>query len=112
MGRQVRSIKGEVVDFDLFEIKKQIEEKPASKDVKNREDFVYAKRKRGSKRTVGKMLNEQRKNTEDVRAAMRKSTEANISAAVGESKVREPIETKEKPVKKTVSKRRIIKKKK
>jgi hypothetical protein len=109
MGRKVRSIKGEVVDFDLFEIKKQIEEKPVSKDVKNREDFVYAKRKRGSKRTVGKMLNEQRKNTEDVRAAMRKSTEANISAAVGESGV---VDTKEKPVKKTVSKRRIIKKKK
>jgi hypothetical protein len=56
MARKATSIKGEVVDFDLLELKRKIGDKPVSADVKNREDFVYSKRKRGSKRAVQKML--------------------------------------------------------
>lgn len=64
MARQTRSIKGELVDFDLFEVKRKIGEKPISADVKNREDFVYSKRKRGSKRAVEKMMENQEPTTQ------------------------------------------------
>ena len=58
MKKQVRSIKGELVNFDLTEIKEQISNKAPTTDVKNREKYVYSKRRRGSKRAINKALDE------------------------------------------------------
>jgi hypothetical protein len=58
MKKQVRSIKGELVNFDLSEIKEQIGNKAPTTDVKNREKYIYSKRRRGSKRAVNKALDE------------------------------------------------------
>lgn len=112
MARQVRSIKGELVDFDLFEVKKQIGEKPISMDVENREKFVYSKRKRGSKRAIGKMLDDQQKNVDNVRNAMdnppivKEPSSTEVEKRVSEKPKPTAISKNDKPA----SKRRIIKK--
>lgn len=101
MSRKARSIKGEVVDFDLFEIKRKIGEKPISADVENREKFVYSKRRRSAKRVINKMLDE---NAVDL---------ANNNVKVVDSTPTPSLEAKapssEEPVK---QKKRIVKKKK
>lgn len=113
MARTVRSIKGDLVDFDLFEVKKQIGEKPITADVENRERFVYSKRKRGSKRTVEKMLKDQHANAETVRNAL--DAQAMVppateqEAPVKETIVKDTKVTKSKAAPKK-KKRRIIKK--
>lgn len=56
MKKQVRSIKGEIVNFDLTQIKDQISNKAPTTDVKNREKYIYSKRRRGSKSAVNKAL--------------------------------------------------------
>ena len=66
MARYSRSIKGELVDFDLFEVKRKIGEKPVSADVKNREKFIYSKRRRGSKKAVENMMKDQPKPSSSV----------------------------------------------
>jgi hypothetical protein len=112
MARTVRSIKGDVVDFDLFEVKRQIGEKPITMDVENRERFVYSKRKRGSKRTVEKMLKDQRDNAANARDAL--EAQAMLPPVVEEEAVKETLVTDKTVVKSKASpkkkKRRIIKK--
>ena len=97
MSRKTVSIKGVEVDFDLFEVKRQIAKKAPSDEAKKREDFVYSKRRRGSKRTVEKMLKDQRESTVKAKTAMDAQTST------------EPQTTKPP---KTLPKRRIIKKNK
>ena len=118
MARQVRSIKGEMIDFDLFEVKQQIGEKPVSMDVENRERFVLSKRKRGSKRTVEKMLQEQQDNAANVRDAMERQDRAEEQEFEAKNRAKKPTAKKptaKKPTakkpssRKTTSKRRIIK---
>lgn len=58
MKKTVRSIKGEMVNFDLSEIKDKIGSKAPTTDVKNREKYVFSKRRRGSNRAVKKALEE------------------------------------------------------
>lgn len=113
MARTVRSIKGDMVDFDLFEVKKQIGEKPVTMDVENRERFVYSKRKRGSKRTVEKMLKDQQDNAASVRDSL--EAQAMLPPVVeGEEAPAETIVTDKVVVKSKAApkkkKRRIIKK--
>jgi hypothetical protein len=63
MKKQVRSIKGEMVNFDLSDIKNQIEQKAPTTDVKNREKYVFSKRRRGSKKAISKAMEAQAKET-------------------------------------------------
>lgn len=44
--RQARSIRGEIVDFDLFDIKNQMVNQPKSTEVRAREDFIESRLRR------------------------------------------------------------------
>jgi len=113
MSRKVRSIKGDVVDFDLFEVKKQIGEKPVSTDVENRERFVFSKRRRGSKRAVESLLKDQKVKEAKVRHAMKSAEFAKQKRAeqAGSATPEETKEVKSKSPEPT-PRRRIVKKKK
>jgi hypothetical protein len=50
MSKQVRSARGQVVDFDLLRIKQQISSAPKATTVQAREDFIDRKFKRRIKR--------------------------------------------------------------
>jgi len=50
MGKKVRSVRGEMVDFDLMQIKKQIAAQPAPLEVKARQDFIENRLKRRMKK--------------------------------------------------------------
>jgi hypothetical protein len=112
MSRKARSIKGEVVDFDLLEVKRKIGDKPVSTDVKNRENFVFSKRRRGAKKVINKMLDAQdanetnQKSEVNVSASEVKEVEATDTPIVTSTKV-----TKEEKEGKP-KRRRIVKKKK
>lgn len=54
--KTVRSIKGEMVDFDLSEVKQKIGNKAPTTDVTNRERYIHSKRRRGSRKAVNKAL--------------------------------------------------------
>lgn len=101
MARITTSIKGEQVNFDLFDIKQKMGEKPITSDVENREKFVYSKRKRGSKRTVEKMISDQHENVKMVRDAMQTQEPQSAPSATAD----------ESAVVSTEKKRRVIKKK-
>jgi len=55
MGK-ARSLRGEEVDFDLLKIKNSIADVAITDDVKKRERFVNAKKRRSSKRKVNEMV--------------------------------------------------------
>ncbi len=48
--RRARSIRGEVVDFDLFDIKNQMASQPKSTEVRAREDFIESRLRRRKSR--------------------------------------------------------------
>lgn len=101
MARKVKSIKGETVDFDLFDVKRQIGQKPPTTDVKSREEFIFSKRKRGSKRAVNALL----KNKEPQPTGNEvKAEDTNVVEPSSTPAVTPPSETK--------PRRRIVKKKK
>ena len=50
MGKKVRSVRGEIVDFDLIQIKKQIASAPTPLEVKARQDFIENRLKRRIKK--------------------------------------------------------------
>lgn len=62
MSRKAVSMRGEVVDFDLFAIKEQINGAPVTETIQNRERFIGLRRKRGTKRKLQDMLAEQEQN--------------------------------------------------
>lgn len=76
MSRKTTSMRGEVVDFDLFALKEQISGAPKTETIQNRERFIDLKRKRGTKRKLQDMLAEQE-------TAQRKVTEALANKAAG-----------------------------
>lgn len=59
MSRKATSMRGDVVDFDLFAIKEQINGGPITETIQNRERFIDLKRRRGTKRKLQDMLAEQ-----------------------------------------------------
>lgn len=80
MSRKVTSMRGEVVDFDLFEIKAQINGAPVTETIQNRERFIDLKRRRGTKRKLQDMLAEQEASKQAVVDALAaKSEEAQAS---------------------------------
>lgn len=70
MSRKVKSIRGEVVDFDLMEIKNKIMTAPTPDTVNQRERFIDKRRRRGSRKKVDEMLAAQQVNESAVRAAI------------------------------------------
>lgn len=68
--RKVKSLRGEIVDFDLFEIKNKILNAPTPDTVAQRERFIDKKRRRGSRKKVDEMLAKQQANESAVRAAL------------------------------------------
>lgn len=82
MSRKIRSIRGEIVDFDLFAIKQQILTTPKNEDVKKRERFIDKKRRRGTRNTVSDVVAQQSQNEAAVREALAKQKAEKASAVV------------------------------
>lgn len=61
MSRKTTSMRGQVVDFDLFAIKEQINGAPVTETIQNREKFIDLRRRRGTKRKLQDLLAEQEK---------------------------------------------------
>jgi hypothetical protein len=70
MSRKVKSIRGEIVDFDLIDIKNKIMTAPTPETVHQRERFIDKRRRRGSRKKVDEMLAAQQTNESAVRAAI------------------------------------------
>lgn len=117
MSRKVRSIKNEIVDFDLFDIKNQMSQSPKSADVLMRESYIDIKRRRASRKDIEQLQAEQAKNKAMVRRKMKeqqnaeakktKTTKADATTETVDT-VEETQEQQTEPKKKT--KKRIIKK--
>ena len=120
MSRKVKSIKGDVVDFDLFLVKEQIGKTPKTDEVLQRERYVDVKRRRATRKDINQLLAEQNKNK---RRAQKALEESKLKAEKDKDAVEEPkeknstVEVKEvkeeketKPEKKT-TKRRVVRKK-
>lgn len=73
MSRKTTSMRGEQVDFDLFDIKNKILSAPTIESVKQRERFIDKKRRRGTSRKIDEMLAQQKQNEESVRAALKRN---------------------------------------
>lgn len=50
MSKKVRSAKGELVDFDLLQVKEQISNQPTPQDVRARQDFIEKRLRRRLKK--------------------------------------------------------------
>lgn len=55
MAKLIKSLKGESIDFDLFNIKAQMANAPKNDNVSNRERYVNKKRRRGLNKKIDKM---------------------------------------------------------
>lgn len=57
MGKKVRSMRGEIIDFDVEQIKGQIASRPAPTNVKARQDFIDRKFRRRVKKISDQIKN-------------------------------------------------------
>ena len=48
-------MRGEMLDFDLLDMKHKMQQKPQSDEVNKREKFIYSKRRRSAKPVVDSM---------------------------------------------------------
>ena len=89
VNRKVRSMRGEIVDFDLFDIKQQMDSAPATEEIKQRERFIDAKRKRGTRRKLQEMLAQQQVSQSTIKRALEKQAAeaAEAEQASGETVV-------------------------
>jgi len=78
MARKTRSIRGEIVDFDLFDIKKQMQNAPITTDVKKRENFIDKKRRRNVKNVINTLIANKPPTAVDSVASV-ESTEVNLA---------------------------------
>ena len=90
-------MRGETVDFDLFDIKNKILSAPVDENTKQRERFIDKRKRRSSSRKIDEMLAQQKHNEESVRAAIKKSKDD------------APLESSDKAEAKTATKRQIRK---
>ena len=79
MGKQ-RSIRGEIVDFDLMKVKSRIESGSKPNDVEMREKYIDIRRRRNPRRNVSDLVREQQKNANDAREKIRISKENALKA--------------------------------
>jgi predicted homoserine dehydrogenase-like protein len=73
MTRKAKSIRGEVVDFDLAEIKNKILNSPTPDVVQQRERFIDKRRRRSSRKKIDEMMLQQEQNESAVRIAMKEA---------------------------------------
>ena len=78
MSRKTKSARGELVDFDLLQVKSKIQEADKPLEVKTREDFVHMKRKRRGSSKITEMI---RKESEHADAERQKVLEENRQKA-------------------------------
>lgn len=100
MSRIAKSIRGEVVDFDLIDIKNKIMNAPTPDTVQQRERFIDKRRRRGPRKKIDDMLAAQQVNESAVRAAIeeeRRKRKAELDAqphvVVEDTIVSAPVET-------------------
>lgn len=109
MSRKVKSAKGQEVDFDLLQIKSNMQQTDKPLDVKTREDFVHLKRRRRGNSKVAQMLaakaEELQKKKDVERANLREDVTVHSKS---ESTTEESPQTNEKTSPKST--RRIVKK--
>ncbi len=87
MGKKVRSVRGEMVDFDLMQIKKQIAAQPAPLEVKARQDFIENRLKRRIKKAQN-IVDE----SKDVVAPTMPAPAETVDETHIEAAVQEPVE--------------------
>lgn len=90
MSRKTMSARGTVVNFDLFEIKKQILT-PATEAGKKRERFIDKKRRRTSRTSIDQLIAQQKQNEASVRESLAKQKLNNEAAQT--AKVETPVVT-------------------
>lgn len=56
MERKTRSMRGEVVNFDLFAIKEAMSVAPEPSTIKPRENFIKTRKRRGSRKILDSLL--------------------------------------------------------
>lgn len=120
--RKVRSIRGELVDFDLLRVKQTIENRNKPDSVEMREKYIDIRRRRNPRRNVADLVDEQRQNEQDAREKIERSRAAKKiadEAKAVEAKAVEEVTDKgevestpdatKTPAKKTTSRKRVIK---
>ena len=85
MSRKVRSMRGEVVDFDLFAIKAVLNGAAPTENIENRERYINLKRKRGTKRKLQDMLAEQDESVQRVNEALATKAATPVVTPVAEA---------------------------
>lgn len=115
MSRKTKSMRGEIVDFDLMEIKRNLKKHPAPISVQQRQDFVDKKIKRRVKKLADKITEKQ---LEDAASVQTTNSVQNVGdEPILEKTVVQPrnalkeLPVEEKEVIKPKRKRRTIKKK-
>lgn len=58
MERKARSLRGELVNFDLFAIKEQMSEAPITTTIKQREKFIDMRKRRGTRKILNNIVSE------------------------------------------------------
>lgn len=74
MGK-TRSIKGEIVDFDLLKVKRRMENRDKPDSVQMREEYIEIRRRRNPRRNVSDLVSEQRQNEAVAREKIQQSKE-------------------------------------
>jgi hypothetical protein len=82
-------MRGEVVDFDLFAIKEQINGAPVTETIQTRERFIDLKRRRGTKRKMQDMIAEQEISQRNAAEAIKAKTKPleEVPASIGKRKI-------------------------
>jgi hypothetical protein len=108
MGKKVRSMRGELIDWDLATVKNQMKDKPAPVNVKNRQDFIDAKLRRRVKKVKDQLGQLESSKVDRKIAAPPVEERAKIDEAPVEANTTEQVETPE--VENTTSKRSVRRK--
>ena len=93
-GKKVRSIKGDIVDFDLMKIKQNMEQRDKPDSVELREKYIDIRRRRNPRRNVSDLVNEQRQNQNDAREGIERSKRERLEREKAEQDT-EAVETVE-----------------
>lgn len=114
MGK-TRSIRGEIVDFDILKVKQQMEKRDKPNDVEMREKYIDIKKRRNPRRSVSDLVKEQNRNELDVREKLRAAKEAKKLEQKDDSKDKEekkPSPTATPTETKRTSRKKIVRSKK
>lgn len=79
--RKARSIRGEIVDFDLLKVKKSIENRKKPESAELREKYIDIRRRRNPRRNVSDLVREQSQNAADARNKIEQSKRNALKAA-------------------------------